>query len=1078
SPATPHVVDLTGDGTADILLVDRQGEILIRAGRRGQDGIFEPPVVLNPAAAGGRPARSIAVVSTGAGARVAAVNLRDNSVSVYTVEIDPATGLPRGTLADLLVTDFVPARIVSGDLDGAFGNDLIVGNALFGTVSVFAAQADGSFGARRDLAAGITLSDVRLSDLDRDGDLDILATNQVSSELSVFRNRTSAPGQPLFAAELRYRAATQDLGTVLSGVSEIANSRSFRQAAKELLRGIAEEFVRAQLGSNINRLVPGSLDAALDEFEEYVEDNYNTLFPNVYFPVSRDGTTTLVVGDFNGDGLEDVITINRERDAFALLAGTGHGVLANAVSSEALLIADPGSSNPLDAPTAAVTDDFDGDGKLDLAILNDASDTIAVLLGNGDGTFQHRATLDAGGGPTGLSVRDIDGDGALDLLVGNQFGDVLTLLGNGDGTFQPFQRTGRSVPVAVADLDGDGTDEFILANEQLDRLIVKDDPDDAAGLFEQDRDDGLLAPAGVQVVDLNGDGLLDLVAANSGANSVLVYQGLGPAGFTPPKEFAVGTTPTGITVADLDGNGLLDLLVSNRGSNDVSVLFGAPAVAGAAAGTNTIEMTIGPRLDAGVDPVSTVLFDNDQDGIDDLLVTGAQSGQFQLLPGVGGGFFNDTSPLVLDGGLGSFATQGAVLVGNSLFAAAPFANAVAFIPDVRAAFQAGGGVQQIDTGGLNPVALTTADFNSDGAFDLIVANSGDGTVSLLASVGGGGFTLDSLLNDPGLVSPSALALLGGDDGLQIAVTDEGSEIVTVFDLVEGPDAPGGGNGIDPRSTPLEAALAAGGALNSLLLASLFTGVFDEDSLTTDEQRALLAAVVELFVEDYLSPVQQLVEGGSESLAPAIVDAIAAWVGLEISGELDERLRAVSDFLAEGARTSEVVRLLDALSLLARALGLVEVAPQDSTVPLPEPEAQDPGSPSAAAADAHSSQAAATSAAPGAVDAVPPEEADPTDAVMQAVLTDADFAGRLFDEDRAQPRWRTGDSGWNGTSATPAAQDTSRARAAEEAWGRRLWPLAVPAAALLLDRSPRKRERHRRGDSRRRSRRSMEAATTD
>ena len=87
-----------------------------------------------------------------------------------------------------------------------------------------------------------------------------------------------------------------------------------------------------------------------------------------------------------------------------------------------------------------------------------------------------------------------------------------------------------------------------------------------------DQSTGLLSPGAVLLADLNGDGIPDLIVANSGSNNVLVYPGLGNGQFGPAVNarhgFSVGTDPTGLTVADL--NGQPDLMVANTGSNDVS----------------------------------------------------------------------------------------------------------------------------------------------------------------------------------------------------------------------------------------------------------------------------------------------------------------------------------------------------------------------------------------------------------------------------------------------------------------------------------------------------------------------------
>ena len=117
-----------------------------------------------------------------------------------------------------------------------------------------------------------------------------------------------------------------------------------------------------------------------------------------------------------------------------------------------------------------------------------------------------------------------------------------------------------------------------------------------------DASTGLLAPAGVALADLNGDGLPDLIIANSGSNNVLVKPGL-PGGrfgqaLNDGNGFFTGTDPVGITVGDIDGDGRPDLAVANRGSNDVSVFLNR-SVAG------SIVLVPAQRLKVGNGPTAT-----------------------------------------------------------------------------------------------------------------------------------------------------------------------------------------------------------------------------------------------------------------------------------------------------------------------------------------------------------------------------------------------------------------------------------------------------------------------------------------
>ena len=157
-----------------------------------------------------------------------------------------------------------------------------------------------------------------------------------------------------------------------------------------------------------------------------------------------------------------------------------------------------------------------------------------------------------------------------------------------------------------------------------------------------DQSTGLLEPGAVALADLNGDGIPDLIVANSGSNNVLIYPGLGNGQFGPAindgNGYFMGTNPVGITVANLTG-ALPDLVIADEGSNQVSILLNTSQPGGA------ISFEAGPRLSSGgFGPVSTVVENYTGGPFPDLLVTNSQSNDVTLLPGVGQGFFNDQDP--------------------------------------------------------------------------------------------------------------------------------------------------------------------------------------------------------------------------------------------------------------------------------------------------------------------------------------------------------------------------------------------------------------------------------------------------
>src|SRR5262249_30296403 len=110
--------------------------------------------------------------------------------------------------------------------------------------------------------------------------------------------------------------------------------------------------------------------------------------------------------------------------------------------------------------------DFDGNGVLDLVVASYLSDTVSVLLGNGDGTFAAARNFAAGSSPLAVAVADVNGDELLDLIVASS--TVRVLLGNGDGTFQTtlISYAAGNIPssVAIADFNGDRFPDVVTAN--------------------------------------------------------------------------------------------------------------------------------------------------------------------------------------------------------------------------------------------------------------------------------------------------------------------------------------------------------------------------------------------------------------------------------------------------------------------------------------------------------------------------------------------------------------------------------------------------------------------------------------
>jgi VCBS repeat protein/FG-GAP repeat protein len=286
--------------------------------------------------------------------------------------------------------------------------------------------------------------------------------------------------------------------------------------------------------------------------------------------------TSVAVGDFNGDGKQDLAVTNAYDNAVAILLGNGDGSFQSPVSFYV-------GSYPLSVAVA----DFNGDGKRDLAVANGSSNDVSILLGNGDGSFQSAVNFGAGSAVQSVAVGDFNADGKQDLAIPNagsspdyNDGTVSILLGNGDGTFSgptTLALGSFSFSVAVGDFNGDGKQDLAVSNNRSANVSIL--LGDGAGNFSAPTNVGTdPGPLSVAAGDFNGDGKQDLAVSNGGIVSyaidkVSIFLGNGDGGFQPAVNFDVGSFPISAAVGDFNGDGKQDLAIANRDSYDVSILL-------------------------------------------------------------------------------------------------------------------------------------------------------------------------------------------------------------------------------------------------------------------------------------------------------------------------------------------------------------------------------------------------------------------------------------------------------------------------------------------------------------------------
>jgi hypothetical protein len=442
--------------------------------------------------------------------------------------------------------------------------------------------------------------------------------------------------------------------------------------------------------------------------------------------------TGFTVGDFNGDGKLDVIVV-----AFgytitgSILLGNGDGTLQLPV---------PLNQNAGSGYSAAASADFNGDGKLDLLLLTPdfgSGATMAILLGNGDGTFQGPVTYPVPNAPY-LVLDDFNRDGKPDIAISGGIlgsGQVTILINNGDGTFKSpanYSISGNVEALAAADLNADGNLDLVVptggSSAAISVLLGNGD-----GTFGNPivYASNLLSiySTSIAVNDFNGDGKLDLALTDSAGptNAVAIVLGNGDGTFQSlPLLYSAGLLPAGVVSVDANGDGKPDLAVA--GGYGVASYFSLTTLINRGDGTFTNPVTF-PVLQF---PYSAVTGDFNGDGNVDIATTSfTQTGGVSVLLGKGDGTFQTH----LDSPTAQY-----------------------------------------------PTAIVAGDFDGDGKVDLVVADSTSTSELLSTLIGNGDGTFQSSIFQtlPGIVRSLAVGDFNGDGKLDIAAVIDSTNAVSIF----------------------------------------------------------------------------------------------------------------------------------------------------------------------------------------------------------------------------------------------------------------------------------------------------------
>ncbi|MEP7337579.1 MAG: FG-GAP-like repeat-containing protein [Acidobacteriota bacterium] len=286
-----------------------------------------------------------------------------------------------------------------------------------------------------------------------------------------------------------------------------------------------------------------------------------------YYDSFGTNPTNFTFGDFDGDGIPDLVDINRNSNTASILTGNSDGTFNTPPKT---------TISTGTTPTAAIAGDFNKDGKLDLAVAIQSPANVVILIGKGDGTFDLTvSSFSVGGSPNSIVTLDFNGDDKLDLAVANNAG-VRLLAGNGDGTFTTgalLTALNNPLFVTKGDFNLDNRTDLVVANLTSPQVSVF--VANTSGGFNPVLNLAVESGANdIAVADIDLDGDLDLAVSSPFTNVASILLGDGAGGFAAYKKQSLANASGAIALGDLTGDGIPELIVADTATGALVVLKG------------------------------------------------------------------------------------------------------------------------------------------------------------------------------------------------------------------------------------------------------------------------------------------------------------------------------------------------------------------------------------------------------------------------------------------------------------------------------------------------------------------------
>lgn len=655
-----------------------------------------------------------------------------------------------------LTSDFqnAPTFVIAADLNGDGSPDMVTANNSGTGVSVLLGNGDGTFQAKNEFDTGASSTSVVAADVNGDGRLDLVTTNRYVASVSVLLGN----GDGTFRPKQFY---STEAGPISVAVVDVNGDGDV-------------DLVTANNGNSSISVLLGDGTGA-----------FQTQAP---IPTGS-APTAIAVADLNGDNKPDVVTVHYDDNVATVLLGHGDGTFSRGFT-------DLNSNGMRDgnepffpdyatgsAPVAVAIADVNGDSKLDLVTANSAGNSVSVLLGNNNGTFQSHQDYATGAGPTSVVVTNVSGDAKPEIITSNATANTTSVLvGTGTGSFPTKLdlTTGQGPQsVYVADLNGDGKPDLITANPTPNSVSVLLH---ANGSNFFPRQDYLVRTANLpptardrELTVLGGSGANQITATLLGED--------GDPGIIQTLTYAIVSQPKHGTLIMFDaatGNFTYTPTAGYLGEDEFTYTVSDDATAGAPArtsapGTVSIAVMVPGYND---DPTVVVVGDLNGDGNKDLVTSSETAGTITVLLGNGNGTFQPKREY--DGGYYAQALTLRDLNGDTyldiIVPDLAGSSIMVLMGNGDGTFQA----RQSYPTGYYPLSVDLLDINGDTKLDLVTVRTYEGKVSTLLGNGDGTFQAYREFDVGSSPRPPKIIDLNGDGKWDLVTPNAGDNTVSVL----------------------------------------------------------------------------------------------------------------------------------------------------------------------------------------------------------------------------------------------------------------------------------------------------------